>query len=101
MANSVNHDRLLRIANGVDPDQTVPENNSVDFDPDQTAENGEQCRLWSYCLERMENCEDSDQTAENIFRVEARLRIANNEDTDQMLRMGNSVGPDQTNEIGE
>ena len=40
MANSVDHDRLLRIANSVDPDQTVPENNSVDFDLDETAENG-------------------------------------------------------------
>ena len=40
MANSVDHDRLLRIANAVDPDQTVPENKSMDFDLDETAENG-------------------------------------------------------------
>ena len=31
---------LLRMTNSVDPDQTVPENESVDPDLDQTAENG-------------------------------------------------------------
>ena len=44
MANSVDHDRLLRIANSVDPDQTVPENDIVDFDLEGTAENGKLCR---------------------------------------------------------
>ena len=32
--------RLLRMANSVEPDQNVPENDSVDLDLDQTAENG-------------------------------------------------------------
>ena len=32
--------RLLRMTNSVDPDQTVPENDSVDQDLDQIAENG-------------------------------------------------------------
>ena len=32
------------MANNVDPDQTVPENDSVDLDLDQTAENRKQCR---------------------------------------------------------
>ena len=40
MAHREDHDRLLRIANSVDPDQIVPENTSVDFDLDETAENG-------------------------------------------------------------
>ena len=32
------------MANNIDPDQTVPENDSVDLDIDQTAENGKWCR---------------------------------------------------------
>ena len=32
--------RLQRMTNSVDPDQSVPENDSVDLDLDQTAENG-------------------------------------------------------------
>ena len=43
MANSVTQIRLLRMTNSVDPEQTVPENDSVDLDLDQTAENGKKC----------------------------------------------------------
>ena len=34
-------------------------------DHDLSAENGEQCRPWSYYLQRMANSVDPDQTAEN------------------------------------
>ena len=44
MANIETLIRMLRIANSVDPVQTVPKNDSVDFDLDQSAENGKQCR---------------------------------------------------------
>ena len=40
MANSVDAVRLLRMTNSVDPDQIIPENDSLDLDLDQTAENG-------------------------------------------------------------
>ena len=32
------------MANSVDPDQAVPENDILDRDLDQTAENGKKCR---------------------------------------------------------
>ena len=38
MANSVVPDQTAE--NGVDPDQTIPENDCVDLDLDRTAENG-------------------------------------------------------------
>ena len=43
MANSVDAVRLLRMTNSVDPDQIIPENDSVDLDLDQTAENVKWC----------------------------------------------------------
>ena len=64
------------MANGIDLDQTVPVNDSVDLDLDETAENGKYWRPWSdywdwqivftlIRLFRMAISVDPDQTAEN------------------------------------
>ena len=39
------------MANRVDPDKIVHENDSVDLDLDQTVANGNKCKLWSECWE--------------------------------------------------
>ena len=41
MVNSVVSDQIAENGNSVDADQTVPENDSVELDLDQSAENGE------------------------------------------------------------